>query len=139
MPPSTRAGRAVASRSPYRDFPQSISGHIAQLLSSLARLPGAPAACLRASQKKRSSRNCFSPDGLRATMRAPMQRHRPTSGDTVSPAPTYALHRRRALMSVFPTAIAVTVAATLLYVILDYLASAPEGHWFIYLLELAVP
>ncbi len=42
-------------------------------------------------------------------------------------------------MSVFPTAITVTVAATLLYVILDYLATAPEGHWFIYLLELAVP
>jgi PAS domain S-box-containing protein len=72
-------------------------------------------------------------------MRPAMQRHGPTSGDTVSPAPSYAAHRGRALVAAFPTAAAVIVAVTLIYAVVDLIKTPAAGQVLSYALELAIP
>ncbi len=68
-----------------------------------------------------------------------MQRPGPTLGDTVSPAPSYAVHRRRALAAVFPIAVAVMVALTLIYAVVDLFKLLTNGQLVSYGLEILVP
>ena len=72
-------------------------------------------------------------------MRRPMQRHGPTSGDTVSPAPSYAAHRERVVASAFSSVIAVIAAVTLVYAGADLFKTSTDGQWLTYALVLAIP
>ena len=68
-----------------------------------------------------------------------MQRHGPTPGATAAPAPSYGVHRQRALAAAFPTAVGVIVALTLIYAVVDDLKTPTDGQLLSYCVELAIP
>ena len=72
-------------------------------------------------------------------MREPMQPHNATPAAALSPAPSYAVHRQRALAAAFPTAVAFIVGLILIYAVADLLTARNQVQLLGFALELAVP
>src|SRR5215470_17547786 len=68
-----------------------------------------------------------------------MQLRSATVAAAAPPAPSYAVHRQRALASAFPTAVGFIVVLTLVYAVADLLHAPSRAQAVGFAMELAVP